>query len=128
MRDPLTLRRRRAPIGSWRGGLSLSRRSLADMASFAPLPASVAWRIAGAADGYEVAFFDVGPSGVELRGATAAVEDGAPGPSGMTSNQSLGRESVCHKSFVLSGRNTRTGPRSPCTTTYFDLGLSSDLN
>jgi uncharacterized protein len=48
------------------------------MAPFETLPAFVAWRLAGAADGYEVAFFDAGPWGVRLRGATAAVEDGSP--------------------------------------------------
>jgi uncharacterized protein len=48
------------------------------MPSFAHLPASVAWRLAGAAYGYEVAFFDARPSGVRLRGAAAAVEDGSP--------------------------------------------------
>lgn len=48
------------------------------MLSFTPLPAFEAWRHAGAADGFEVAFFDSDPSGVRLRGHSAVVEDGLP--------------------------------------------------
>ncbi len=43
--------------------------------TFAPLPATACWRHRGARTGFEVAYFQAGPDGWRIEGATTAVED-----------------------------------------------------
>ena len=45
--------------------------------SFAPLPATAAWRHRGARSGFEVVYFDVHGGGYRIEGWTTAIEDGA---------------------------------------------------
>src|ERR1700685_1479322 len=44
--------------------------------SFAPVPATAAWRHRGARSGFEVVYFQAGSGGCRLEGGTTAVEDG----------------------------------------------------
>ncbi len=46
--------------------------------SFAPLPASAAWRLYDAHDGFEVVAIDAGQSGVRFTGTSVGVEDRVP--------------------------------------------------
>ena len=43
--------------------------------TFAPLPTTACWRHRGARTGFEVAYFQAGPDGWRIEGATTAVED-----------------------------------------------------
>jgi hypothetical protein len=45
--------------------------------SFAPLPATAAWRHRGARAGFEVVYFSAGGDGGRIEGWTTAIEDGA---------------------------------------------------
>ena len=45
--------------------------------SFAPLPATAAWRHRGARSGFEVVYFGVGDDRRRIAGWTTAIEDGA---------------------------------------------------
>jgi uncharacterized protein len=45
--------------------------------SFAPVPATAAWRHQGARSGFEVVYFRDHASGCAIEGWTAAIEEGA---------------------------------------------------
>jgi len=47
------------------------------MSSFAPLPATAAWRHRGARSGFEVVYFGARGDGCQIEGWTTAIEDGA---------------------------------------------------